>query len=82
MVLLGTICWSVIVAFVCHIHDIFRDFPTPDVGPNIGSFPIEIKQKHPKMMKNIPNQHFGKKFMKIGQKKRKDTDVFDANIQS
>ena len=44
---------------------IVSHFPTPNLGPNIGPFLIELL---PKKMNNIPNLHFGEDFMKIGPK--------------
>ena len=32
-----------------------RDFPRPDLGPNIGPFPIKNEQKLLKMVYIIPN---------------------------
>ena len=48
-----------------------RDFPRPDLRPNIGPFPIQNEQKLPKMVYIIPNflvLHFGENFMKIQTK--------------
>ena len=45
-----------------------RDFPRPDLGPNIDPF---LMQKLPKMVYIIPNflfLHFGENFMKIQTK--------------
>ena len=46
-----------------------RDFSKPDLGPNIGTFPIQKwAKKNPKMVYIIPNffvLHFGENFMKI-----------------
>ena len=41
-----------------------RDFPRPDLGPNIGPFPIQNEQKLSKMVYIIPNflvLHLGEK---------------------
>ena len=56
--------------FLC----IVRDFPSPDLGPNIAPSQLENKQKLPKMVYIIPNflvLHFGEDFMKIGTKNTK-----------
>ena len=49
-----------------------RDFPRPDLGPNIGPFPIKKKeQKLPKMVYIVPYflvLYFGKNFIKIRTK--------------
>ena len=48
-----------------------KGFPRPDLGPNIGPFPIKNEQKLPKIVNIIPNflvLHFGENFMKIRTK--------------
>ena len=53
------------------IKCIFRGFPRPDLGPNIGPFPIKNEQKLPKMVYIIPDLlvlHLGENFMKIRTK--------------
>ena len=48
-----------------------RDFPWPDLGPNIGPFQFENKPKLPKIVFIIPNflvLHFGENFIKIRTK--------------
>ena len=48
-----------------------RDFPRPDLGPNIDPFPIQNEQKLPKIGYIIPNflvLQFEENFMKIRSK--------------
>ena len=48
-----------------------RDFPKPDLGPNIAPSQLKYEQKLPKMLYIILNflvLHFGKNFMKIRTK--------------
>ena len=56
---------------VLDLFMIARDFPRPNLGPNIGPFPIQNGQKLPKMVYIIPNflvVHFGENFMKMRTK--------------
>ena len=53
------------------VGKITRDFPRPDLGPNIGPFQFKNEHQLPKMVYIIPNYlvlHFGEVFMKIGTK--------------
>ena len=57
-----------------HFQD--RDFPRPDLGPNIGPFPIQKRAKTSQMLyipviTNFFVLHFGEKIMKIRTKKAK-----------
>ena len=58
--------------FSCDMaHNVFRDFPRPILGPNIGSFPFKNEQKLPKLVNNSTNSvaiQFGENFMKIRTK--------------
>ena len=48
-----------------------RDFPRPDLGPNIGPSQLKNEQKLPKMVYIIPNflvLHLGENFMEIRTK--------------
>ena len=57
---------SGVISLLIWIH--CRDFPRPDLGPNIPPSRLKYNQKFPKMVYIIPNflvLHFGKNFMKI-----------------
>ena len=56
---------------VLYLRSRVRDFPRPDLGPNMDPFQLKFEQKLPKMVYIIPNflvLHFGENFMKIQTK--------------
>ena len=59
------------VVFKSIMLELGRDFPRPDLGPNIGLFPFQNIQKLPKIVyitRNILVLHFGENFMTIRTK--------------